>query len=130
MMTAPIRLLFVDDESDICRFVEAALKRHGVVTQVAYDGILAQELFKQSKFDVVVTDVRMPKCTGFQLLQAIKTVNPAVPVLICSAYTNDFRIVSDAHRFNPDGMITKPFEADDLFAAIQQATTAKLRGAA
>jgi DNA-binding NtrC family response regulator len=126
----PIRLLFVDDEADICRFVQASLKPNGISTTIAFDGLEAQKIFLTNDFDIVVTDVRMPKCTGFQLLQFIKSKDATMPVLICSAYTNDFRIVSDAHANTPDGLINKPFDLSDLAQTIRTNARPSKRGAA
>jgi DNA-binding response OmpR family regulator len=126
----PIKLLFVDDEPDICRFVEAGLKSSSIVTTLAYDGLEAQKIFLSTEFDIVVTDVRMPKCTGFQLLQFIKSKDSAMPVLICSAYTNDFRIVTDAHANAPDGLINKPFEISELAETIRSKARMPKLGAA
>ena len=76
-----IRLLIVDDEPFICDLLEQFLRKKGFEVRRANDGIAALEIVQDDPIDVVVSDIKMPGISGVELLQKIRGLNKAIPVL-------------------------------------------------
>lgn len=79
-------LLVVDDEEIVRDFFTAALKRRGVKAVTCRDGVEACETMENISFDIVITDIRMPRMDGMDLLKHILGFHPTVPVIILTAY--------------------------------------------
>ncbi len=79
-------LLVVDDEEIVRDFFTAALKRRRVNIVTCQDGVEACETMESISFDIVITDIRMPRMDGMKLLKHILGFHPTVPVIILTAY--------------------------------------------
>jgi PAS domain S-box-containing protein len=84
-----LRILVVDDDQGILRTLSEILEGDGCVVDTAEDGVEALEHVKASPFDVVLTDVVMPRMDGFDLFTALRRSNPDLPVLMMTAFTYD-----------------------------------------
>ena len=84
------RILLVDDEIDILELEKEMLAMHGYRVTVFSDSHEALACFKQNtqQFDLVITDMTMPKLTGMELARQIHALNPQVPILVCSGYSD------------------------------------------
>jgi len=116
------RILFVDDEPDLAEMVGAMLKRLGYTVTAVTDSREALALFSASPggYDLVVTDLTMPKMTGVVLARKVKALRPEVPVIICTGYSDSVSAgeVSDAGiKF----LLMKPLEIRELSASIRNA---------
>lgn len=115
-------ILFVDDEPDLAEMVGAMLERLGYTVTAVTDSREALDLFSESPeaFDLVVTDLTMPKMTGVALARKVKALRPEVPVIICTGYSDSFSAgeVSDA---GIDFLLMKPLEIRELSASIRNA---------
>lgn len=80
------RILLVDDNKSGAPARKSALVEHGFEVSTASSGHEALELFQESPFDLVVTDYRMPKMNGVQLIAALRELRPALPVVILSGF--------------------------------------------
>jgi len=115
------RILFVDDERDLVQCAEVFLKDAGYEFEGAYDGMQAVQKVKESKFDLIVLDVSMPRLTGWDVLLVLQE-DPAtadIPVLMLTAKSQD----QDKARGWELGCTwyhTKPFEFDDLLMIISR----------
>lgn len=78
------RLLVVDDDEAIRELLSAMLTEKGYETAAAEDGLQALELLPQFRPDLVVTDLRMPRMSGFELLKIVREQFPRVPVIVVS----------------------------------------------
>jgi CheY-like chemotaxis protein len=107
------KILVVDDEVDIRTDISEDLQDIGWQVQEASNGVEALETLKTAQVDAVLSDIRMPKCGGFQLLQEIRANHGhRVPVVLMSAITElQFWDVYDA---GADGYFGKPFLPSDL----------------
>ena len=87
------RILVVDDEQRICRFVARALEANGFQFQVAVNGYDALRLAESQDYAVIVLDLLLPGLDGYEVLRRVLRANPAQRVLILSAicllYTSD-----------------------------------------
>ncbi len=114
-----IRLLVVDDEPSARAGLEKLLKQEGYVVDVARDGVEALERFAESAADVVVTDLKMPRMDGIELLQKLRAQDENVPVIVCTAF-GDVGTAVQAMRAGAEDYLTKPIDFDTLSLAIER----------
>lgn len=80
------RVLLVDDNKNGTPARRAALEEHGYETAAAANGADALEVFQQAEYDLVVTDYRMPKMNGSELIEALRKLRPELPVVLLSGF--------------------------------------------
>src|SRR2546423_1016613 len=118
------RILVVDDSNTIRRVVCGILERHGFEPAPAADGQLAVEAIASAEtpFDLVLLDFVMPKMNGFQFCRAIRAREEwkRLPVLLMSAKTDRIR-EQFVQQTGAIDAITKPFDAQALVAAVENA---------
>jgi len=113
-------LLLVDDEPEQHQLLGDYLSRQGMATQSVASGQAALEAVRSDPPDMVIMDVRMPGMTGLDALAEIRKMQPHLPVLLITAYTD----IRDAVRAMKDGAVdylAKPVDLDELSAAIADA---------
>ena len=106
-------ILVVDDDSALCETIQMALELWGHSVVSVHSGPEALEVFEPGKFDLVVTDYLMPSMTGDKLAAAIKTLSPTQPILMLTAYADNFWPGSPILSC-VDALLTKPFKLDIL----------------
>jgi two-component system, OmpR family, KDP operon response regulator KdpE len=111
------RVLVVDDEAGIRKVVRDALERAGHEVETAVDGQEASELAENQSFDLVVTDLSMPRKGGLDLVREIRGVSP-VPILVLTVRGEEREKVRllDA---GADDYVTKPFGVEELLARVR-----------
>jgi two-component system cell cycle response regulator DivK len=115
------KILVVEDDPDIMRILTHALTGAGHQVVPAYGGEDAIRKVKAQQFDLVLTDLSMPKVSGVEVIQAIKS-DPAtqhIPVLAVTAHVWD-TIAQSAGQVGCDGYISKPFSPKQLVQEIQK----------
>ena len=113
-----VGILVAEDDGALLRLVGAALKADGYsVTQCA-DGEQAADAFERGNFDLVITDVMMPKLDGFALAELIRDKNSEVPILFMSA-RDDKPSKQLGFKLGIDDYITKPFDIDIFLLKIK-----------
>ncbi|MFI5395854.1 MAG: response regulator [Candidatus Binatia bacterium] len=115
------KILVVEDDPDIMRILTHALTAVGHQVVPAFGGEDAIRKVKLHKFDLVLTDLSMPKVSGVEVIQAIKS-DPAtqhIPVLAVTAHVWD-GIAQSAGQVGCDGYISKPFSPKQLVQEIQK----------
>ncbi len=106
-MANPYQALVVEDETSIRNLTERALKRAGFHCQTAADGAEAQRLLAHTRFDAIVTDLRMPGVHGHKLIvEILKEPNP--PVIVVLTAVAEERIVHDLLLRGVDDIMYKP----------------------
>lgn len=108
-----IRILVVDDEEEICNFLEEFLGQKQYEVFVATEAEKALELVKEKRPNLVFLDIRMPQKDGITLLQEIKTIDRAIGVVMVSAL-RDEQLAKRAIELGAEGYITKPIDLDYL----------------
>ncbi|WP_167512610.1 PAS domain S-box protein [Oceanidesulfovibrio marinus] len=103
------RILFVDDEVALRDSSQRILEGLGYSVHTAADGQEALELVQTNEFDLVITDMAMPRMTGSQLAQALKRLRPKLPVLLCTGYSDTFG-PDDAATAGMAGYLQKPMD--------------------
>ncbi|UCF79177.1 MAG: sigma-54-dependent Fis family transcriptional regulator, partial [Candidatus Eiseniibacteriota bacterium] len=82
------RILIVDDDETMCQFLSIMLTKEGYHVTTASDGQSAIEKVRDGNFDVAITDIKMPGMDGLQVLDAIKAIEPRIPVIIMTGYAS------------------------------------------
>jgi len=100
-------ILVVDDEPSIREFLQIMLAREGYEVSCAEDGREAITLFEKSPFDVVLADIRMPKTSGFEVLNRIKELSPGTKVIMITAYAS-FESAVESMKEGAYDYIAKP----------------------
>ncbi len=114
------KILVVDDEQSLRDVLSIMLKRAGYVVTSAMDGEDAIELLNREIFDLVITDLRMPKIDGMEVLKAVKSVSPETVVLIITAFATADSAV-EAMKQGAYDYLTKPFQVDEVQLIIRNA---------
>ena len=108
-------VLVVDDSLSVRRTAERLLEKSGVEAVVAGDGVEAIELMRHRKFDLVITDLEMPRLNGYELITTIRR-NPEtrdLPVVVLSSRASE-KHREHAKRVGASGYLTKPLSREDL----------------
>ena len=121
----PLRILIVDDEAAIRRFLKTALGTQGYVVSEAEDGKAALELASRNSFDLIVLDLGMPGMDGFEVLSHLRETGSAVPVIVLSVRSDEAGKVR-ALDIGADDYVTKPFGIEELLARIRTALRHRL----
>lgn len=119
MNKIPVRVLFVDDEETARAALGRMLGRTVAGYKTAADGQEALELFENEPFDVVITDIRMPRMSGLELSREIKRRNPAVSIFVVTAHSEaSYR--KEAADAGIAAYIVKPVDMDDLMTRLRR----------
>lgn len=107
------KILIVDDNPNMSTLLSDILEIFDFEGFHAENGKDALEILRQSRYDMVFTDLRMPHMDGYDLLKAIKSEHPAIPVVVVTGYaTGDSREMELTQE--ADGFLHKPFKVDEI----------------
>ena len=107
-----------DDEVRIAAFIEKGLRKHGFTTMAVHDGDSAADLARDADFDLMVLDLDMPRCDGFEVLRRIRGRGERLPVIVLTANDGVESTVEGFER-GADDYVTKPFRFDELLARVR-----------
>lgn len=119
MDLSELRVLVVDDEADIRLGLRMLMETIGIQAVEAADGREALDLFSQSPFDLVLTDLMMPGLTGAELLVEVKKIKPEAAVVVLTGFGS----VQSAVQCMQDGashFLTKPFENAEVVRLVRR----------
>jgi two-component system, cell cycle sensor histidine kinase and response regulator CckA len=114
-------ILIVEDEMRMLRLLVRFFSRHGFRVLQATDGEQALEIYRREarEIDAVLLDVRLPKKTGDQVFREMRTVNPAVKVVLASGYYLDPKIKTDMTSAGIKYFVDKPYVLNDLLVIVE-----------
>jgi DNA-binding NtrC family response regulator len=115
------RILIVDDDLGQRSLLTSFLESQGFETVTVDSGERALETLRAGKFDMMISDVRMPGLSGLETLRLARKENATLPVLLVTAFT-DVRDAVAAMRDGAVNYLAKPIDLDELLASVQQAT--------
>jgi two-component system KDP operon response regulator KdpE len=122
----PLRILVVDDEPAILRFLRAGLGSQGYVVLEAETGQKALDAVRNKRADIVVLDLGLPDIDGLEVIKRARDAGSAVPIIVLSSRDNEAAKVQ-ALDFGADDYVTKPFGVDELLARIRAAQRHRLQ---
>ncbi len=114
------KILIVDDESSMRDVLQIMLKRSGYAVTVASDGVEALGQVQKEIYDLVITDLRMPKVDGLEVLKSVKSSSPDTVVLVVTAFASADSAV-EAMKHGAYDYLTKPFQVDEVQLIIRNA---------
>ncbi len=124
--SSPARILVVDDEEGMREFLGILLQKEGYRVQTAQSGQEALVRLGKERFDLVITDLKMPKMSGIELLNRIKEKDPDVGVVLITAYASTETAV-DAMKGGAFDYIAKPFDVEEMKEVVRGALKKRLK---
>jgi response regulator RpfG family c-di-GMP phosphodiesterase len=118
------RILLVDDDDIFRPALQKTLSGLGYVVVPASNGEDALAMFKHSEFDLVISDIRMPKMDGLALTKEIKAIKNT-PVILITGFAEILE-THEAHQLGADEFLPKPFERKDLLLGIERCLKSSL----
>jgi len=115
-----MNILVVDDEPVIRIGLSRTLEMHDFVVDTANNGHVAIEMLQQKEYDLIITDLKMPGMSGFEVLSAVKTLQPEVPVIMITGFATVETAV-EAMKAGAVDYIVKPFTPDQILEKVQRA---------
>ena len=115
------RLLFVDDEESIVKMGHQRLERLGYKVESTTDPVETLELFrsKPNQFDLVITDLTMPKMKGDRLLKEIRNIRSDIPVILCTGFSEKMD-EEKAKELGATGYLEKPHDKGELARMVRE----------
>jgi CheY-like chemotaxis protein len=115
-----VSVLVVEDEEPIRRTVLETLSGEGHIVDSAGDGLNGLARFQRGQFDLVLTDLSLPECSGLDVARSVKRMRPGTPVILMTGWGHQL----DSARLRDSGvdlMLVKPFRIERLLATVQEA---------
>lgn len=119
-----MRVLLADDDAALRKVVEFKLKQRGYQVTATADGFDALAALREGRYDLLLSDMRMPGLSGLELLQQAKKIQPDIEVILMTAYAAVSQAV-EAVKLGAFDYLTKPFDDDQLFVTIEKAVKYK-----
>lgn len=113
-----IKILVVEDDSDLNQAVCKHLSKYGYQTVGSLGALQALDLMTSEKFDLIISDIMMPKMDGFEFATAIRELDGNIPILFMTA-RDDFASKEKGFRIGIDDYMTKPIDLDELWLRIK-----------
>lgn len=113
------RILVVEDKESMATMLKDALESQGYEVVVARDGAEGIRMIKEGKADVIITDLKLPKKDGLEVLKASKEENPLTPVIVMTAF-GSIETAVRAMKLGAYDFITKPLDIEHLFILIKR----------
>ena len=114
------KILLVDDEKTMVKYLSKRLIKRGFDVSVAYSGLSALEEIKKNDFDLVLLDVLMPGMDGIETLKEIKKIRPETEVVMLTGHAS-VKVGIDGMKSGAYNYILKPFDLNDLVEEINLA---------
>lgn len=113
-----MKILIIEDEIKTVQSLKKGLEEHQMAVEFAHDGQSGLQLAETGQFDVIISDVVMPKMTGFELLKKLRAFGVETPVLLLTAMgATDDKVTG--FEAGADDYLVKPFEFVELLVRIQ-----------
>ncbi len=114
------KILVVDDEEKMRHLLSIMLESNGYSVEQASDGVKALSMIEEGNYyDIVITDIKMPRMDGFALLKELKEKDIQIPVIFITAFATIDSAV-EVMREGAVDYITKPFEEERIFLAVER----------
>src|SRR5690554_3532879 len=113
-----MRVLIIEDDQRVAELIKRGLEEQGFETTTAFDGLSGKKLALQNDYDLIITDVILPKIDGIDLCKEIRQRLPDIPIIMLTALgTTDDKV--EGFDAGADDYLVKPFEMRELLARIR-----------
>jgi nitrogen-specific signal transduction histidine kinase/CheY-like chemotaxis protein len=115
------QVLLVEDEDTVRKVAEVMLRRLGLQVLTAVDGAEAVQIFRenQDRIALVLSDLTMPRMNGWETLNALRHLQPDIPVILASGY-DEARVMAGDHAEKPQAFLQKPYEMKTLKETLEK----------
>ncbi len=114
-----IKILFVEDEVEICKNIDEAIGDLFALFEIAYDGYAGIKKYKKTTHDIIITDISMPKLNGLDMISKIRKISTSVPIIILSAFSEKEHLFK-AIDMSVNKYLVKPIDVDELLNIISE----------
>ncbi len=114
------RVLIIEDEKRWCDFLSLLIRQGGWEPLAVTDPEQGLQLLSQQEFDLLLTDLRMPKIDGIQVLKTVKAEKPGLPVIVLTAFST-VEAAIESMKLGAFDYITKPFDNEQVLSVIRRA---------
>ncbi len=126
-MNDDIKILYVEDETPIRKLYTPFIKEKASELYVAENGLEGLKLYKKHKPDLIISDIRMPKMDGLEMINNIKSLQSEVRIIIVTAFSQP-QYFTRAIKLGVNGFLVKPVTKDDILAVVdEQINTIRLQ---
>ena len=113
-----MEILLVEDDVRIASLIQRGLEEQDFKVSLAYDGISGEKLVLNQHYDLMITDIILPKMDGLDLCKRVRMIKPDMPIIMLTALgTTDDKV--EGFDAGADDYLVKPFEIRELIARIQ-----------
>ncbi|MFQ5867906.1 MAG: response regulator [bacterium] len=113
-----VRILVVDDSQECRELCQRVLLREGYVVHSVDSGKKALKESKAIKFDLIITDLKMPDLDGISLLRRVKEIDPKICVIVITGYPDE-ESKAKAMELGASGYLAKPLDVSELVRAVK-----------
>ena len=113
-----VKILVVEDDRDLNRFVTISLRNAGYEVTACFDGLEGLEEMEKKEFHLILTDIMMPRMNGFELAESIRETDKTLPIIFMTA-KDDKQSEMLGYNIGADEYVTKPFDMDILMMKIK-----------
>lgn len=115
------RILAIDDEPEITSWMGEIFSGEGVLVETVNDPEKAIRMGQETRYDVIISDICMPKVSGVEVVKSIRMgINAETPVIILSG-SPDSETIHQVFQLNPFAHLDKPFELNVIIETVRQA---------
>ncbi|WP_343604112.1 response regulator transcription factor [Fluviicola sp.] len=113
-----MHILIIEDDLRVAELIQRGLQEQGFELALAYDGLSGKKLALQNDYDLIITDIILPKIDGLDVCKEIRQSKPDTPIIMLTALgTTDDKI--EGFDAGADDYLVKPFEMRELLARIR-----------
>ena len=114
------KILIIEDDTAFCQMLQKFLTKHGFAVFISYSIKEAEEQLSTSTFDIILSDVRLPKGNGVTLLPQVKKESPTTQVILMTGYA-EVKTAVNAMKKGAFDYISKPFSPEEILSVINNA---------
>lgn len=113
-----MNILIIEDDQRVSDLIKRGLEEQGYETTLAYDGLMGKKMALQNDYDLIITDIVLPKINGLELCKEVRAAKPLVPIIMLTALgTTDDKI--EGFDAGADDYLVKPFDFRELYVRIR-----------
>lgn len=113
-----MHILIVEDDERLATLIKRVLEENDYTSTVAYDGLMGLKLAQQHDYDLIITDIVLPKMDGIEMCKTLRLAKPDVPIIMLTALgTTDDKV--EGFDAGADDYLVKPFDFRELHVRIR-----------
>lgn len=117
--TKNLRVLFIEDDEDSRLQTLKMFQNFFTYIETAVDGLDALKKFKSTKFDIIFSDINMPKLNGLEFIEEVRKINSNIPIIMISAYDNTPYFLK-CIEIGVEGYLIKPIDSQDFLTVLEK----------